>query len=110
MNAKIERVVKEIDKTKEKINEQQARLRELEKQKTEFENLEIVDAVRGMAISFDDLAVLLKNMPATSGQIIPKSAGAKKKAKTEDEDGTAGIDENGASEPGAYEVKEDVSE
>ena len=38
MNAKIERVIKEIDKTKEKLTEFQGRLRELERQKTELEN------------------------------------------------------------------------
>lgn len=61
MNAKIERVNKEIDKAKGKIADQQARLRDLEKQKTEFENLEIVEAVRGMNISFPDLAALLNS-------------------------------------------------
>ena len=77
MNAKIERVNKEIDKTKEKINEQQARLRDLEKQKTELENLDIVSTVRGMNISVTDLAELLKNVRLedlpTSGQVGPKS-------------------------------------
>lgn len=76
MNAKIERVKKEIDKTKEKISEFQAKLRELEKQKTEFENMEIVEAVRGMDISLVDLAALLKTAKtggATSGQLGPKS-------------------------------------
>lgn len=34
LNAKIERVIKEIDKTKEKLTEFQGRLRELERQKT----------------------------------------------------------------------------
>jgi len=60
LNAKIERVNKEIEKAKGKIADQQARLRDLEKQKTELENLEIVEAVRGMDISFAELAVLLK--------------------------------------------------
>lgn len=76
MNAKIERVSKDIQKTKEKINEFQTKLRELEKQKTELENLEIVDAVRGMDISLTDLADLLKVAKAggaTSGQLGPKS-------------------------------------
>ena len=76
MNAKIERVCKEIDKTKDKISEQQARLRDLEKQKTELENLDIVSTVRGMNISFADLAALLKQSgadnPTTSGQVCPK--------------------------------------
>ncbi|WP_306569597.1 DUF4315 family protein [Faecalispora jeddahensis] len=76
MNAKIERVSKDIQKTKDKINEFQTKLRELEKQKTELENLEIVDAVRGMDISLTDLADLLKTAKAggpTSGQLGPKS-------------------------------------
>ncbi|ADL02929.1 MULTISPECIES: DUF4315 family protein [Bacillota] len=77
MNVKIERVSKDIQKTKDKINEFQTKLRELEKQKTELENLEIVDAVRGMDISLTDLADLLKAAKAggaTSGQLGPKSA------------------------------------
>ena len=77
MNAKIERVSKEIDKVKGKISDQQTRLRELEKQKTELENIEIVEAVRGMDISFADLAELLKAARATSGQVGPKLASAK---------------------------------
>ncbi len=60
MNDKIERVNKGIDKTKEKINEFQARLRELEKQKTELENTEIVEAVRGTNIPLDDLPAVIK--------------------------------------------------
>ena len=75
MNAKIERVSKDIQKTKDKINEFQMKLRELEKQKTELENMEIVDAVRGMDISLTDLAALLKAAKsggATSGQVGPK--------------------------------------
>ena len=71
MNAKIERINKEIDKTKGKISEQQARLRELEKQKTELENLEIVEAVRGMNISFADLAALLKSAKHQTTQATP---------------------------------------
>lgn len=75
MNAKIERVCKDIQKTKDKISEFQTRLRELEKQKTELENLEIVDAVRGMDVSLTDLADLLKAVKSggmTSGQLDPK--------------------------------------
>lgn len=40
----------EIDKVKAKIADQQARLKELEKNKLEAENSEIVDIVRGMSI------------------------------------------------------------
>lgn len=60
MNPKIERVCKDIDKTRSKIGELQARLRELESQRTELENTEIVETVRGMDISLADLAALLR--------------------------------------------------
>lgn len=89
MNAKIERVNKDIDKTKEKINEFQARLRELEKQKTELENIEIVEAVRGMDVPLDDLPTVLKAFREqngalfTSGQVGPKST---KKTDSEKEE------------------------
>lgn len=75
MNAKIERVSKDIQKTKDKISEFQTRLRELEKQKTELENTEIVEAVRGMDISLADLAAMMKSVKtggATSDQLGPK--------------------------------------
>ena len=79
MNIRIERISKEIQKVKDKISEFQARLRELEKQKTELENMEIVDTVRGMDISFADLAALLAATKAgggttlTSGQNVQNS-------------------------------------
>lgn len=60
MNAKIERVSKDIEKTKKKIDEFQTRLRELQQQKTELENIEIVEAVRGMDIPLTDLASVLR--------------------------------------------------
>jgi len=105
MNAKIERVCKDIDRVKEKITEQQARLRELEKQKNEFENNEIVDAVRGMAISFDELAELLKTARATSGQHGPKLKAAPKPAAAK------AIDNDiGGFDPGDGENKKEDSD
>ena len=89
MNPKIERVIKDIDKTKEKITEYQSRLRELEKQKTEFENIEIVEAVRGMDIPLNDLPAILKALreqngaPFTSGQLGPKSTKPNKEENEE---------------------------
>lgn len=65
----------EIEKVKGKIAEQQARLKELEQRRTEAENSEIVDIVRGMSISLDELPVLLQKLRSgeTLGQIVPKS-------------------------------------
>ena len=62
MSAKIERVIKEIDKTKEKLTEFQGRLRELEQKKLEAENSEIVEIVRGMSISLADLPLVLQQL------------------------------------------------
>lgn len=73
--SKSEKIQGEIDKVKVKIAEQQARLKELEQNKREVENSEIVDVVRGMSIPLDELAVLLQTLKGgTSGQSVPKSA------------------------------------
>lgn len=50
----------EIDKTKQKISEQQTKLRELEHQKTEIENTEIVELVRSMKMNTSELSIFLK--------------------------------------------------
>lgn len=80
MNAKIQRVSKEIEKTRDKIGVLQARLRDLEKQKTELENTEIISAVRGMDISLTELADMLK---AASGQVGPNMTVQKKEDNEE---------------------------
>ncbi|MCU2051404.1 DUF4315 family protein, partial [Enterococcus faecium] len=48
MATKLDRIEKDIQKTKSKIAEFQKQLRELETQKTEQENLQIIQLVRGM--------------------------------------------------------------
>lgn len=60
MNSKIQKVMTEIEKVRAKIATQQARLRELEQQKTELENTEIVGLVRGLDVSPDELATLIQ--------------------------------------------------
>ena len=63
--SKIERIEKEIQKTREKITEYQNKLRGLEAQKTEAENLEIVQLVRAMRLTPQELNAML------SGSGIP---------------------------------------
>ena len=64
--------LKELEKNK--ISEQQARLKELEKNKQEAENSEIVDIVRGMSISLEELPLVLQRLrDGTSGQSVQKS-------------------------------------
>ena len=53
--SKIERIEKEIQKTREKITEYQNKLRGLEAQKTEAENLQIVQLVRSMRLTPQEL-------------------------------------------------------
>ena len=54
-NNKIDRINKEIAKTREKITEYQNKLKGLEAQKTEAENLEIVQLVRAMRLTPQEL-------------------------------------------------------
>ena len=63
MNPKIKKIDKEYEKNAEKITELQARQRELEKQRMELENLDIIGLVRGMGLSPDQLAALIKAVP-----------------------------------------------
>ena len=68
MNPKIEKLEKEIDKTKTKIAEMQAKLRDLEKQKTELENTDYVAIARSFRLTPQQLAEFLKSQqPAPSG-------------------------------------------
>lgn len=57
---KLTKLQMEIDKTKQKISEQQTKLRELEHQKTEIENTEIVELVRSMKMNTSELSTFLK--------------------------------------------------
>ena len=65
---KIERIDQEIAKTREKIAEQQEKLKALEAQKTEVENLEIVQMVRALRMTPAQLSAML------SGGMVPGRA------------------------------------
>lgn len=73
--SKSAKIQAEMEKVKAKITEQQAKLKDLERNKTEAENSEIVDIVRGMSVPLDELPVLLQKLRAgeSLGQIVPKS-------------------------------------
>lgn len=62
---KIDRINREVEKTREKITEYQNKLKGLEAQKTEAENLQIVQLVRSMRLSPQELNAML------SGGAIP---------------------------------------
>ena len=65
---KIQRIDLEIQKTREKIAEQQEKLKALEAQKTEAENLEIVQMVRALRMTPAQLSAML------SGGMVPGRA------------------------------------
>lgn len=62
-NNKINRIDKEMQKTREKITEYQNKLKELQAQKTEAENLQIIQMVRSMRLTPQKLSQLLKSDP-----------------------------------------------
>lgn len=68
--SKSAKIMAEMEKVKAKISDQQARLKELEQKHKEAENEEIVDIVRGMSISLEELPLVLQRIKAgdTLGQ------------------------------------------
>ena len=70
-NNKIDRINKEIAKTREKITEYQNKLKGLEAQKTEAENLEIVQLVRSMRLTPQELNAMLSGGGITGMTAAP---------------------------------------
>ena len=60
---KIDRIDKEIQKTREKITEYQNKLKTLEVQRTEAENLQIVQLVRSMNMTLFSLLLYAEQKP-----------------------------------------------
>lgn len=72
-NKKILKIEKEIQKTREKITEQQGKLKELEMQKTEAENLEIVQMVRSLHMTPAELSVFLAKGVIPDNESVTKN-------------------------------------
>ena len=68
---KIDRLKADLIRAKEKANEWQARVRDIERQITEQENLEIIQTVRGLAAAPEDLRGLLDMIRAV--KVPPQS-------------------------------------
>jgi hypothetical protein len=63
---KLEKIDAEIEKMKAKISAYQARLKELERKKTEQENTEIVGLVRGVDMTPQELAEFIRSRKAVN--------------------------------------------
>lgn len=73
MNPKISKIDTELAKTKQKISGLQAHIRELEQQKTELENTDIVGLVRGSGMTSQELAALFQAFREKNGVPFPSS-------------------------------------
>ncbi len=73
MNPKISRIDAELARTKQKISALQDHIRELEQQKTELENTDIVGFVRGSGMTSQELAALLQTFRKKSEIPFPSS-------------------------------------
>ena len=71
---KLERIEAEIAKTKETISKQQTRLRELEAQKTEVENLQIVQMVRALRMTPEELSTFLNGKQESPLKAAPAAS------------------------------------
>ncbi len=65
MNQKLRKINTEYTKNAAKIAELQARQAELEKERTELENLDIIGLVRGVGMTPDQLAALIRSANVT---------------------------------------------
>lgn len=62
MTPKIQRITTEIDRLRVRITESKERLRELERQRTELENTEIVALFRSLEVAPDQLPAFIAAM------------------------------------------------
>ena len=84
--SKSQKIQAEIDKVKAKISEQQARLKELEQKHREAENEEIVDIVRGISISLEELPLVVPQGAGTAPlDKVSRSPRTAERRKIEDE-------------------------
>ena len=64
MNPRILKISDDIEKLRHKISTAQVRLRDLERQKTELENADIIAAVRGIDVPPEELHALIARLQA----------------------------------------------
>lgn len=65
---KTSKILSDIEKTKTKIGELQAKLRDLERLRTETENTEIIELVRAIDATPEEIAVMLRALRESQKQ------------------------------------------
>ena len=82
---KLEKIDKELEKSREMAAESQAKIKDLEKQRQEEENSKIIQAVRSLKLTPSELAAFFSNPTiTTSGQVGPKPDEAKEDTEHEE--------------------------
>ena len=71
---KIERLKTELNKARQKANQWQARAKDIERQITEQENMEIIQVVREIRVSPEELKGLLGKLKSVEKLQIPDSS------------------------------------
>ena len=67
MSQKLEKLSAEIEKTRARITVLQTRLQDMEQQRSELENTEIVELVRSVTATPEELAAFIKAFRESSG-------------------------------------------
>lgn len=91
--ATLEKIEKDIIRTKAKISEYQQKLRNLEAQKVEAENLQIVNLVKAVKLSTPQLTVLLSAYAKGDVLLLPDEYEEELKAIEENEQQEDGTNE-----------------
>ena len=88
MNTKLQKTINEIERVRAKIAELQVLLPELEKQKTDLENFEIIKMVRNANIAPGDLSAFIDEYragltapPSPTAEPVPVSAAGRRQGE-----------------------------
>jgi|GEM_PF-2695999 len=68
---KLTKIKKDIRKIEEKISEYQSKLKSLEKEKTDLENLMMIDVLRRHKVNHNDLPTILQIFEEEKGSSVP---------------------------------------
>lgn len=82
MNARLKKVLSDMKKIEDKIGALQGKWEELNRQKTELENLEIIGLIRGAKISTENLNDVITAYRSKSG--VPFSSEKQEETKNEE--------------------------
>ena len=92
MNSKIEKIAFEIERIKVRMDNDQARLKDLERQKTELENTEIISVFRSINASPAELAAFLRSYKKNGDFTSDQAAALDSENEQYDDDDDSDLD------------------